>query len=58
MSRGLNSGDVNFDVCLVKVYLLGLSPIKLLLFPFLIIKHLVGRYFETLHIAYLSHIFF
>lgn len=57
MSRCLNPGDVNIDP-LVKVVSARFLDYKVTTFPFVIIKYLMGRYFETMQIAYLSHNFF
>ena len=57
MSRCLNSGDVNIDH-LVQVVSARFLDYKVTTFPFVIVKYLVGRYFETMQVAYLSHNFF
>lgn len=40
------TGDVNFD-CLLQCYLLSFSIVKLLFFPFVISKYLVGDVLRT-----------
>ena len=54
MSRCLNAGDVNFDH-LVKVVSTKFLSCTDMIFSFVIIKYLVGRYFEAVQIACLSH---
>lgn len=53
ISMCLIIGDINFDR-LVKGMSARLIHPKAAIFPFVINKNLVERYFETVHIAYLS----